>query len=465
MKQRYWWLAVLLAAVVGLAGLYYFQFTGAHLRAQPVAEDRLARANDGEESGDMRLRVDVVTPEKGGLPRTTTQPGSVHVFEAAELFAKVSGYLKEQHVDIGDRVKQGEVLATLDVPELVEAQSRAAAEVDQARAQVSQAEAQIRAAQADFEAAQATVTQTRAEMGRSQAYAVFREKQYERVKHLFDLKSIDERLVDEKDDERQAAHAAELAAQAAIVTSQAQQVSAGAKIERAKADLVDAQAKVRVAEAALRQATVLVDYTQIVSPYDGVITKRTFHRGDFIRAPQEGGSQALLVVQRTDVLRVVVQVPDTDVPYVNPGDRAIIKIDALPGIKFEGKVSRTADSEDPLTRSMRTEIDLPNPKNLLRSGMYGQVTIELEPGSGAAMTIPSECLVGKVAAGTGAVFVARDGRAVRTQVAVGKDNGIRVEVLNGLSPTDQVIVSSQGALTDGMPVAVGPATPAEAVAR
>src|SRR5439155_8378469 len=130
---------------------------------------------------------------------------------------------------------------------------------------------------------------------------------------------------------------------------------------------------------------------------------------DFIRSADQGGVVPLLAVERTDLMRVVVQVPDRDVPYVSTKASAIVEIDALPGVVFETKgesevaVSRWADAEDPTTRTMRTEVDVKNPDGLLRHGMYGRVALTLSQGSPNALRIPSAALVGKAEGGRAAV--------------------------------------------------------------
>src|SRR5262249_49617623 len=157
-------------------------------------------------------------------------------------------------------------------------------------------------------------------------------------------------------------------------------------------------------------------------PFDGVVTERNFNPNDFVRAASEGGAHLpLLTVQRTDLMRVVVQVADRDVPYADPGDPAIVEIDALPGQKFPASISRIADSEDPETRLMHVEIDLPNPpgmnrKGMIRHGMYGRVTIILEKVE--MLSLPSSCLVGKSQDSKGYVYVVRDGRARQVPVQI-----------------------------------------------
>jgi RND family efflux transporter MFP subunit len=153
-------------------------------------------------------------------------------------------------------------------------------------------------------------------------------------------------------------------------------------------------------------------------------------------------------------MRVVILVPDLDVPYVKRGDPVTLEIDALPGRPFEGKVARFANAENE-QKLMRTEVDLPNPDNLLRDGMYGTATIHLEPPSNH-LRIPSAALIEQDGGGHGAVYVVRDGKAHYVRVLVDVDNGREVEVVKGLAPDDPVIVRYNGTLTEGLPVQAEP---------
>jgi HlyD family secretion protein len=198
---------------------------------------------------------------------------------------------------------------------------------------------------------------------------------------------------------------------------------------------------------------VFVNYTKIVSPYNGVITRRSFHVGDFIRAADQGGSVPLLTVARTDVMRVIVQVPDRDVAYVNVGDPAVVEMDALEGEKFPGKVSRISNSEDRVTRTMRAEIDLENPKNRLRDGMFGRVTIRADDGA-KGVTVPSSSLFRDAKKGRVEVFVVKNGKVHRTPVVVHQDDGVFSEILEGLSPDDTIVRHPTSDLPDGAAVEV-----------
>ena len=225
-----------------------------------------------------------------------------------------------------------------------------------------------------------------------------------------------------------------------------------AMIEGAQADLIEAQANVEVAEADLAKAQVIQDYTKIRSPYDGVITLRSFHPGDFVRSATEGGNVPVLAVAVTNKMRVVVPIPDTDVPFVSVGDKAVLHIVALPGRTFTGSVSRFSYTEDPESRIMRTEVDLPNDDGKIHEGMYGSMKIVLQAAAPDSVTIPSSGLLGQTGTGAGSVYVVKDGKAHKVNVQVGSDNGVETEILKGLSPKDQVVVSYNGSVEEGTPV-------------
>jgi HlyD family secretion protein len=277
------------------------------------------------------------------------------------------------------------------------------------------------------------------------------------MKSLLVLKSVDERLVDEKTEQRDAAREAEIAALEGVNSAKAHASAAEARVQKAEADATEAEAEVQVAQAELEKAQVLLQFATITAPFDGVVTERNFFCGDFVRAASEGGSHLpLLTVQRTDLFRVVVQIPDRDVPYAKAGESAAVEIDALAGEKFPGKVARVSRSEDPQTRLMHVEIDLPNPSDKICDGMYGRVTILLSKST--LLSIPSSCLIGNPQEGKGMVYVVRDGRAHLLPVQVGADNGLRVGIIRGLKADDHVIRHPGGGLEEGTVVTVSEGT-------
>jgi len=442
----------LLGAAIVCAGMIggFALKSGNRKSAAAASTSREAAATAPEAGG---VRVEVVKPRRGGPGRTMTQLGSVFAFQTAELYSKASGFLKVQAIDIGDTVKKGQVLAEIDDPELHIEVEEAVAAVAQADAHVDQMVARVATAKANWQAAVATIAQAEAELERAKAQCSFKTKQHDRISKLFKLNSVDEKLVDEKKDEMEASCAAEHAAAAAIASAKAHVAAAAAQIEQANADVLDARSTVRVKEAMLKKAKVFAGYTMIVSPYDGVITKRHFDPGDFIRGADRGGDTPLLTVARTDLMRVVVQVPDSYVPLARPGVIAKIEITTLPGQVFEGKVSRIANAEDPQSRTMRAEIDIPNTNGKLFAGMSGDVTIKLTPAAND-LAIPASCLVGAANGGKGSVYLVRDGKAKLTPVEIAADDGLDVEISRGLHAEDKVVCQYSGSIGDGVAVEI-----------
>jgi len=444
-------LGVLLGLLAAGSVIWYGTFRKGRLKADSEESAAPMPATPG---------VEVIHPRRGGIERATVQPGSIIAFESVDLYAMVSGYLKTQAVDIGSHIKKGQVLAEIDAPREAKAVDEAVSLSAQARAKTDQAEARIKTMQAEREVAAAAVKQAESDVGRLVAARELSEKQFERINGLVASNAIDKRLADEHRRDVDSAVAAERTARLAVLTAKAELAAAATKVEQARADLAEAQAAAKVAEARLGIARVNLAYTRIVAPFDGVVTHRTFHPGAFIRSASEGGGSPLLTVKRTDKMRLVVQVPDRDVVETNQGDPAVVKVDALEGRGFEGKVARIAESEDPSTRTMRVEIDLPNPERLLREGMYGTCTIRLDPKT-RNLTIPRACVVESAGRSKGIVFVVREGAACRLVVELGADNGSLVEVLSGLRPSDDVVVRSGVRLEDGLPVLAAAATTAQ----
>jgi HlyD family secretion protein len=438
--------ALFIAGILGWTGAVWLLRGKAHAREiRPVVESV--------------ARVEVVRPMLGGIRRMTVQPGSVLSFESIDLFAMVSGYLKTQSVDIGSRITKGEVLAVIEAPREARAVEEAASQLQEKKAQTAQAEAQIKTMEAERDAAAATVRETESDIDRLVADRELAQLQLTRVKALVADRAADARNADEHQHRLRTAEAAERTGRLAIASAKAMLAAANAKIEKARADVAEAKAAVSVADARLATAQVNFDYTHITAPFDGVVTSRTFHPGAFIRSAAEGGQQPLLTVKRTDLMRVVVQVPDRDVVITSVGDSAIVKVDALGNEAFPGKVARIGESEDPTTRTMRVEIDLPNPKRLLREGMYGTATITLEPMS-HSLTLPPACVMEHSGQTHGVVYVVREGLARRCEVELGADNGKRIEVLSGVEANDAVVVRSGAPLEDGLPVAAAVTTTA-----
>lgn len=447
------WVTKVLRTLISVAGVAAIVAVSRFWLIQERESDGAEKKSAKGPPSEGQVQVEVSSPRKGGVPMTTTQPGSVYAFEEADLYSQSYGYLSELNVDIGSVVKKGDILARIDVPELTQEVAAAQAAVAQKQANVVQATAKVAVAEADKKAAEAAIEKQNAALRRDEARENFHYKQLKRVQSLLELKSIDERLVDEKEDQHLASLSAVDAAKAAVTSAHLDVLSADARLGQAKADVGVAEAELQMAAAELAKADVRRKFGDIVSPYNGVITARNVHVGDFIRDAQHGGNVPLLRVERTDVMRVVVQIPDRLVPYTDVGDEAEIRIDALPGRVFGGEVKRFANSEDQLTKTMRTEVDLVNDQHLLRNGMYGRVTFILQQ-STEGWTIPSSALVGRVDDGKGEIYVVKDGVAHRQSVHVGTDNGREVTILSGVDGESQVVVRYKGAIGDKVPVQV-----------
>jgi HlyD family secretion protein len=452
-KRGRWGRFVLIAVVIvsAAAAGWYFYLDGPKAASHSAAE---TQAQKTEQDFAAAIPVETVRLSKGGIIRTSTQIGTVQPLQEAELFAKISGYLKVLNVDYGSRVKKDALLAVIDDPEVITEAEKAAADVEQAKAAVAQAEAFIESAKADRDAAASAVEQAVAEVGRYVSMSTLHSKKFARYKELVTSKAIPQEIADEEEEGYESARASELASRKAVLNAQAQHRATIARVTKAVADLSEAKANLHVAEAKKATADVLVGYTQIKSPYDGVITKRTFFPGAFIRSAAEGGVVPMLTVARTDMVRVVTQIPDRDVPLTDVGDPAEVTLDAMGTEVFKGTVSRFADAEDPSSRTMHTEIDLPNPKNRIKPGMYGIAKVILDTATRNS-TLPAYCLVGASKDGKGELFVIKDGKAKKTKITVGADDGIRVEVLSGITPEDEVIVNT-GSVSDGVPVRATP---------
>lgn len=451
-RRNGWWI-LLGIAVCGVASTtpwWGLSQAAAPEQAGPVAAPAKAAG----------IRVSTVTPQSGGLARRATLPCSAHWYEVADLYARVSGYLERLEVDIGSRVNQGETLAIVDVPELQHDVSLAAAAVQQATAEVKQTAARKKTATAELRAADAATVRAQADVERWEAERSFREKEYHRFRDLTKSESVQAAIVDEKLFQFQSVEAGRRAAETAVLSAREQALAAAARVEQAEADLEVQQAKAAVAQASLEKARLIASFTKIAAPFDGLITARKFHRGAFVRAADKGGEVPLLTVARTDLMRIVVQIPDRDVPFAHPGDAVQIEFDALPGRKFAGKLARISNSEDVSTRTMRAEVDLPNAESLIFNQMYGRMQIDLEPAANT-LTLPSASLVGDVDQGRSRVFVVRDGVARLQAVTVGPDDGIQIEIVDGLSTADIVVVKPPAGLTDGTAVTAEQAPPSK----
>src|SRR6201988_2594627 len=284
-------------------------------------------------------RIEVVRPRRVTVAQRLQTNATLEAFEEADLFAKVSGYLSDVRVDIGDHVKAGQVLAVIDIPEMQQELAEAKAQLESKRSSLESARRQLDHNKANL-ALQNALAKDRDQLGEGRGF-------------------ISDRTLD--------------------------QVHANADIAKAELGVAEANRalaanQVDAAAATVEKIKTLLAYTQIVAPFDGVVARRQVNRGDLVQAatatrttPSAG---SLFTLQRIDTIRVFCDVPENDVPQLHVGDPAIVRPTAFDGNPFIGKVTRFSLRLDPETRNMRTEIELPNPTERLYPGTYAQVLLE-----------------------------------------------------------------------------------------
>jgi len=444
--------AITIVLAAGGVGGVFLMASGKEHAGQSAGR---GHADEHFQSTSREVRLQVVKPVRGGMERTTSQPGTIRAFEFAELYSKVSGFVEKLNVDRGDRVKKGQLLAEIYDPERHVAVLQAEAALEHSKAAVGQAQANVQTAEADVQVALSKEKEAKALLKKAEAESVWRKLEYDRIAELVARKSAEERLKDEDYAQYLTARAGVAAAEAGIETAAGEIARSRAKVKLANADLKVAEDEVLVAEANLKLAKVWVEYTRIESPYDGVVTFRgeSVHKGSFVRAPTEGAGIPLLIVAMTNKMRTIVPVPDRDVPFCHVGDPATVQLDALAGRIFKGQISRVAESEDLKDRTMRVEIDLDNPDGVLRDGMFGRALILLEKLI-KNLTVPSSCLIDRNGKGEGAVLTVKDGKVHRVSVHVGMDTGLRAEIIDGLADDDLIILQPDASIADGTPVQI-----------
>ena len=373
--------------------------------------------------GPQPAAVRLVRPERKTVRHEIDQPGfNIEAFQETALYAKVSGYVAKWKVDIGDPVKKGDVLAELSAPEM---------DVD-----VRQKEAAIRQAEAGVKQAKAAVLTAEARLGRAKS-------QYERLARVSQGGVLDRENVDE-------ARLGYEAGKAALV--------------KANADVTAAEALVEVAQANRDYSRTMLQYLQLLAPYDGVVTQRNVSDRDFVQPAGVGAKgRPLYVVQQIDPVRVFVNVPAADAAWVQDGDPVSLRLLGAGGELFRGKITRNARSLDPQARTLRTEIDVPNPHKKLLPGMYVQARITVQHPN--VWTLPAAAVLTE--GDQTFCYVVADGKAVRTLLRVGLRGGGLVEVLKkqarpasageegpweAISGAEEVVAADAGGLRDGQPV-------------
>lgn len=335
-------------------------------------------------------------------PATAEQvlPGNALPLLEASIYARATGYLKTRLVDIGDRVKQGQLLAVIDAPDIDD-------QLEQARANLEQAKANLELAKANAKLAHTTlVRDERAGPGQGVSYLQY-------------------------DQDR-----------ASASTTAAQVLASTAAIQ--------------VNQAAVQRYTDLQNFEKIVTPFPGIITARNVDPGDLLTADTPATAKELFHLMRTDILRVFVNVPQLYATGIKVGQDAVVYRQDEPQKHHAAKVARTADALEPNTRTLLTEVHVPNADNTLRPGMYLQVKFKFER-SVVPIVIPAAALVIRSAGPRVGVLDERHRVSYRA-VQLGRDYGAEIEVLTGLSAGETVVVHPGDDVPEG--TVVEPVTPA-----
>jgi multidrug efflux pump subunit AcrA (membrane-fusion protein) len=395
-------------------------------------------APTGGQQGPAVLKT--VRPRREHLRHQVKQPATVVPYEQTDIFAKVSGYLRVIHVDIGDLVEKDQVLAELSIPELEQNVLQKKAALEQARADLTQADAAQRVAEALVEAAQARLKQLEAEVLRHAAEEVTRRSEHQRYELLYRDRTATEAQLEEKLNWYRAAQASHLAAKAAVLSAGANIKTEQARVSKAVADVKSAHSRIQLAQANLDEARTIVAYGTITAPYRGRITRRNVHTGAFIQSAATSRPEPLLTIMRVDKVRVVApDIPADEAAWVKVGQRATFEAKGLLQ-KPSGTVARITDALDLATRSLRAEVELDQLPKGLRLGMFGYVTITVVDDPKALLVPVAAVVPGEERP---VVLGVESGRIVRREVELGFSDGVQVQILRGLSGDEQVVADGR----------------------
>ena len=271
---------------------------------------------------------------------TVGQPAFVEAFEQTSIFSKVSGFIKKFDVDIGDKVKEGQVLCEIIVPELEQEHQQKLAQTRLDGNMVKQAEQLVNLAQTKINMAIAEQKEAEANVGKYQAEVVRWESELKRMTEMAAERVIDKQSLDETRKEFESSKSARDASQAAAAARQAAKLFAEADMRKAEIDVETAKSKVEVSEAEERRLAALLEYTKITAPYDGVVTVRNANTGDYVESVSgdktASGHVPMFVVARTDLARIFVDIPEEHARCVEVGTKAVVCAEALSGQEILG---------------------------------------------------------------------------------------------------------------------------------
>ncbi len=373
--------------------------------------NRETKENSTKEEAAKPPVVSVAPAVRMDLQRKETLAAEFRPFQIIDVHAKVAGYLKTIYVDVGDRVKEGQVLGVLEIPELAEEITRAKAASSRSDSEVQRQREELARAEASHQASHLTYT-------RLQGVAKTRPN---------------------------------LIAQQEIDDAMAKDQVAEATVSAARAALAESQQGVAVSQADVARTETMNSYAKITAPFAGIITKRYADTGAMIPAGTATTSNGLALVQlsQNSLLRLVLPVPESAVAKIHLGETVKVRVNAL-NRTFDGKVTRFSDSVNMATRTMDTQVDVPNPTLILIPGMYAEAVLTLEKRP-HALSVPLEG-VNSGEKGSTAYVVGADHKISIKPIRIGLETPDRAEILSGLKESDLVIVGNRGQLTEGQTV-------------
>lgn len=357
------------------------------------------------------ISVGVAKVGKKALGRKLTVSSELVPFQEIDVYAKESGYVKKLDVDYGTRVKAGQVMAVLEIPEL--------------ESQLQQDDAAIKNA---FD----QITHAEHDLGRVQAQYNALHLQYERLSGVSKSKPG-------------------LVAQQEVDDAQGKDLAAEAQVEASKSSLEAAQSQLAVMQAKRKHDQDLYDYAKITAPFAGVVTRRFANLGALMQAGTSSSTQAMPLVRlsQDDLFRLVIPVPESYVRYIRIGDPVSVMVPSL-NRTFPGKVARFSVDVKEDTRTMHTEVDVQNPNRVLIPGMYAEATITLEQKAGV-LAVPLQA-VDHQGDQTTVYVVAPSGKVEIRPVTLGIQTEKDAEVISGLDDGDLMVVSERSGLKSGQDV-------------
>ena len=398
LPSRWIFVGVVLAIVLALAwGVYH------HMQANSAA------TATQQHQSDMVPNVRVVDAKAEDGPVELTLPGETQPFATANIYARATGYITERRVDIGSRVKKGDLLVHISAPDLDQQLEQAIATLGQVDAALLQANANVSQSEANLNLAKVNLQRAQALVGQG----------FETLQNRDQL--------------------------------QANQIAQGANLDAARAGVKVAEANVKAQQANIDRLKALTAFEDVRAPFDGVVTVRSVDLGTLVNADSSTGT-AMFTVEEDDVLRVFVQVPQNSSLGIRDGLQARIGVPQMPGKTFIGTVSRSSMSLQSSARTLTVEVDVPNEAGALRSGLYAYITLDI-PRIHPDVVLPAETLIFDQS-GTRVAVVGEGDKVRMVPIDIRRDFGTAIEVDQGPKGGDKVILSPPATLADGMKVKV-----------